>query len=50
MHWKNITCIQHFSYDLKGRDHFGDLGRDGGIIIKWISAVGFADVSLTHVT
>jgi hypothetical protein len=28
--------IQNFSQNLKGRDHVGNLGIDGSIILKWI--------------
>jgi hypothetical protein len=36
MHGRDEKCIQFFFENLKERDHLGDLGVDGKIILEWI--------------
>jgi hypothetical protein len=33
---RDKKCIQFISGNLKGRDHFGNLGIDWRIILRWI--------------
>jgi hypothetical protein len=36
MHRKDKKCINSESENMRGRDHFGDIGTDKRIILKWI--------------